>query len=64
MPPQADLRLSSKAGIVIELNRFEPGFDVFAGFGMLAQYSAKSASVFSASLSGLDTTDCYPRILP
>jgi hypothetical protein len=26
-----DLRLSSKAGIVIELSGFEPGFDVFTG---------------------------------
>jgi hypothetical protein len=51
MPPQADLRLSSKAGIVIELNRFELGFDVFAGFGMLV--FSKECQRFRVAVRGL-----------
>jgi len=40
-----DLRFSSKAGIVIEFNCFEPGFDVFAGFGMLAWFVASAKAL-------------------
>jgi hypothetical protein len=39
-------RLSSKAGVIVELNRFEPGFDVFEGFGMLAHVFGKECKCF------------------
>jgi len=53
MPPQADLRLSSKAGIVIELSGFEPGFDVFTGLGMLANVFGKECQRFRVAVRGL-----------
>jgi hypothetical protein len=57
MPPHGILRLASKAGIVIELNGFEPGFDVFAGFGMLAQVFGESGKQFIYTTLGTATGD-------
>jgi len=40
------LSVSSKAGIIIQFNGFEPGVDVFAGFGKLAEVSGKERKCF------------------
>jgi hypothetical protein len=44
------LRFSSKAGIVIEFNGFEPSFDVFAGFGKLAEVFGKERKCFRVAV--------------
>jgi hypothetical protein len=41
-----NLRFSSKADIVIESAEFEPGFDVFPGFGKPAQVFGKARKCF------------------
>ena len=43
-------RLAAKAGIVIELSGFEPGFDVFTGLGMLAHVFGKECQRFRVAV--------------
>src|ERR1044071_8634646 len=44
------LRFSSKADIVIEFAEFEPGFDVFPGFGKPAQVFGKERKCFGVAV--------------
>jgi len=46
----AELRSSSKAGVVIEFNGFEPGLDVFARFGMFAQVFCEERKRFRVAV--------------
>src|ERR1044071_27343 len=44
------LRFSSKADIVIEFAEFEPGFDVFSGFGKTAQGFSEEGKCFGVAV--------------
>jgi len=65
-----DSRSSSEAGVVIEFNGFEPGFDVFACFGKLAEVFGKErqrfrvavgAAFFHESRTSFDFPRCARR---